>query len=83
MKHTTEIVKTEQASDEAVSVIIRCCADPKTDSALTVYGIAKLSADQMAKEIDLHHDRVAVKHEGMVAGKTRLSVVSMKKEHGA
>jgi predicted RNA-binding protein with PIN domain len=83
MKHTTEIVKTEQASDEAVSIIIRCCSDPKTDSALTVYGIAKLSADEMAKEIDKHHDRVAMKHAGMVAGKLRLSEVSKTKEHKA
>jgi len=81
--HTTEIVKTQQASDEAVSVTIRCCADPKTDSALTVYGVAKLSADQMAQEIDKHHDRVAAKHAGMLSGKQHLASVNKKKEHKA
>jgi hypothetical protein len=69
MSHTTKIVKTQQLSDEAVGITIRCCDNKLTDSTLTIYNVGKLSPEQLTKDIDMHHDRVAVKCAGMASGK--------------
>lgn len=85
MSHTTEIVgKPKQVSDEAIAVTIRCCGDPKSDSTLTIYGIGKITADELNAQIDAHHDRVAAKHHGMGTGKSLLSgIIAKTKTHEA
>jgi hypothetical protein len=80
-QHVTEVVKQEQHSDESVAVTIRCCDDPKTDSTLTIYGVAKHSAETIAEAIDKHHNKVAAKHQGMQAGKQHLLTVQKTKAH--
>jgi hypothetical protein len=83
MKHTTEIVNTKQCSDESIAITIRCCDDPQTDSVLTVYGVSKLSEKQLAADVNKHHDRVALKHDGMQSGKHLLgTVIAQTKNHG-
>jgi hypothetical protein len=80
--HTTEIVRTEQKSDEAIAVVIRCCNNPLTDSAHTLYGVAKMTPEQLGAAIDRHHDRVAAKCAGMSTGKNLLAnVVAKTKTH--
>jgi hypothetical protein len=84
MNHITEIIRTQQMSDEALAVTIRCCGDPKTDSVLTIYGVGKLSSEQMALDIDKWHNRVAAKCQGMATGKYLLGVMSSRsKTHEA
>jgi hypothetical protein len=78
MTHTTEIISTKQLSDEAVSVRVRCCGNPATDSVLTIYGIQKLSADQLTADINKHHDRVATKCQGMQSGRQLLNAMVAK-----
>jgi hypothetical protein len=83
MNHTTQIIRTEQLSDEALGITIRCCGDPLTDSALTIYGVGKLSSEQMANDIDKHHDRVAAKCAAMARGKYLVDAMGSKsKTHG-
>ena len=77
MKHTTKIVATKQESDEALSVRIRCCSNPKTDSVLTIYGVGKLSAEQLEADVDAHHNRVAQKCQEMTTGKGLLVGLAM------
>ena len=82
--HVTEIVKQKQESDEAVSVTIRCCSNPLTDSTVTIYGVHGMSTEQLAEQVDKHHDRVATKCEGMGAGKSLLAqLIKRTKTHGA
>jgi hypothetical protein len=82
--HTTEIIRQKQESDEAISVTIRCCGNPLTDSTLTIYGVHEQGGDQLAEHIEKHHDRVAAKCSGMGAGRLLLSSGSIKqtKQHG-
>jgi hypothetical protein len=83
MSHTTKIVKTQQLSDEAVAVTIRCCDNKLTDSVLTIYDVGKLSPEQLTKDIDKHHDRCAEKCASMASGKTLLDgLVKKTKTHG-
>jgi hypothetical protein len=67
--HTTRVVKTQQASDEAIAVTIRCCENPQTDSTVTIYGVANQTAAQIEAKVSKHHDAVAAKCAGMMAGK--------------
>jgi len=84
MSHTTEIVRKKQESDEAVSVTVRCCGNPKSDSTLTIYGIGKITADELSAQINAHHDRVASKCHGMETGKSLLdTIVQQTKTHEA
>lgn len=84
MNHVTEIISTQQVSDEAIAVKIRCCDNPLTDSVHTLYGVAKMSALQLEQIIDAHHNRVALKHQGMASGKHLLdTVISKTKIHEA
>ena len=76
--HITEIVKTEQVSDEGVAVTVRCCSNPKTDSTVTIYGVHNLSAEQLQEQVDKHHSRVASKCHGVGAGKSLLNTLSKK-----
>jgi hypothetical protein len=71
--HITEIVKQEQVSDEAIAVTVRCCSNPKTDSTFTIYGVHKLTLDQLNEAVDKHHSRVAAKCEGLSAGRDLLA----------
>ena len=81
--HVTEIVKQKQESDEAISVTIRCCCNPQTDSTLTIYGVHAKSEADIAAEVDKHHDRVASKCNGMAAGVSALAALIKKtKTHG-
>ena len=68
MSHITKIVETQQVSDGAISVRIRCCDNPKSDSTLTVY-IAGLSDEMVKSKIDKHHDKVAAACAAMAKGK--------------
>lgn len=80
--HTTQIVRTDQQSDEAVSVVIRCCNNPKTDSAVTIYGVAKMTHEQLEAQVSAHHDRVAAKCAGMATAQGHLAtLVTQKKDH--
>ena len=82
--HITEIVKTQQVSDEAVAVTVRCCSNPKTDSTVTIYGVPNLTPEQLQAHVDKHHSRVASKCHGMVNGKSILDTLSKKpKTHEA
>lgn len=82
--HITEIVKTQQESDEAISVTVRCCSNPKTDSTVTIYGVHRMSPEQLQEQVDKHHTRVASKCHGMGAGQSLLSTLSKKpKTHEA
>ena len=76
--HITEIVKTKQESDECISVTIRCCSNPKTDSTFTIYGVHAMSPETLQKQVDKHHSRVASKCHGMGAGHSLLSTLSKK-----
>ena len=71
--HKTEIVGSKQLSDDSLAFTIRCCGNPKTDSVLTIYGVAKMSADQLMQDVHKHHDRVAQKCQGMETGKKLLA----------
>ncbi len=83
MPHKTEVVNVKQLTDEAISIHIRCCDDPKSDSVLTVYGVANMTPEQMEAQVVAHHDRVAAKHQGMVSGKQHLeALVTRTKVHG-
>lgn len=82
MAHMTKIIKMEQVSDEAVTVTVRCCDDPHTDSVLTIYGIHNLSATKLDEYINKHHDNVAAKCKGMGLGKDLLSrAIAKTKKH--
>jgi hypothetical protein len=76
MAHKTEIISTRQVSDEAVAITIRCCGNSKTDSTLTIYGVGRLTSENLAADIDRHHDRVAAKCQGMASGKNLLNALS-------
>ena len=76
--HITEIVKTEQVSDEAIAVTVRCCSNPKSDSTVTIYGVHSKSPADIAAEVDKHHSRVASKCHGVGAGKSLLDTLSKK-----
>lgn len=82
MSHTTRVVEIKQISDEAITVRVRCCANPKTDSVLTIYGVAGQTKEQIEAQIDKHHDRVAGKCAGMATARTHLeSLATQVKEH--
>ena len=76
--HITEIVKTEQVSDEGVAVTIRCCNNPKTDSTVTIYGVHAMSPEKLQEQVDKHHSRVALKCHGTGTGKSLLDTLSKK-----
>lgn len=76
--HMTEVVKVKQESDEAISVTIRCCSNPLSDSTITVYGVHQLSPEQLQEHVDKHHSRVAGKCHGMGAGHSLLATLSKK-----
>jgi hypothetical protein len=67
--HTTRIVKTQQTSDEAIAVTIRCCENPQTDSTVTIYGVKDKTSAQIDEKVSKHHDLVAAKCAGMQAAK--------------
>ena len=75
MSHKTEVIKMQQVSDEALAVTIRCCGNKLTDSVLTLYD---MSAEQLAQDIDKHHDLTAKKHAGMESGKALLGTTIQK-----
>lgn len=80
--HTTEIIRQKQESDEAVSVTIRCCHNPLTDSTITIYGVHTLSPEQLAEAVDKHHDRVASKCHGMGVGQRLIiGLIGITKTH--
>jgi hypothetical protein len=82
MEHTTKIVRTQQMSDEALAITIRCCGNPKTDSVLTIYDVGKLSPSQLEADVDKHHDRVSQKCQAMNSGKALLvGLLSVSKTH--
>lgn len=82
MSHGTEIVREEQITDECIAVTIRCCGDSKTDATRTIYGVHLKSQDDIAAEIDQHHDSVAQKHAGMLAGRDHLkNLTNRVKQH--
>jgi len=84
MSHKTEIIRTQQLSDESLAVTIRCCGDPLTDNVWTIYNVGNLSEQTLAETIDKHHDRTAAKHAGMTSGKHLLdTVVKKTKNHEA
>jgi len=66
--HTTEIVETTQLNNECISVKIRCCGDSLTDEVVTIYRVHTLTPEQIQQQIDAHHDAVAQKHRGLLAG---------------
>jgi hypothetical protein len=81
--HTTEIVKTVQNTDEAISVTIRCCSNPKTDSVLTLYA-HNMSQAQIEAAVAAHHDKVAGKCTNMAKAKAHLvTLTTQKKTHEA
>jgi len=71
--HTTRVVRHEQKSDEAIAVTIRCCEDPNTDSAVTIYDVANMTQTQIEEQVSKHHDRVAAKCGGMQRAKQHLA----------
>lgn len=77
MSHKTEIIKAT-TTDEAIAITIRCCGDEKTDSSRTVYGIHKMTAEQLEVEVNNHHDLVAAKHEAMGKMKDALGSLNTK-----
>jgi hypothetical protein len=77
MAHKTEVIKAKE-TDSAIAITIRCCDDPQTDSALTVYGVHKITPEQLEIEVNNHHDRVAAKHEAMGKMKDALSKLNTK-----
>ncbi len=80
--HITQIVRTEQQSDEAIAVVIRCCDNPKTDSALTIYGAHKMTPEQINAYVDAHHDRIAAKCDAMNKANAHLATIAtQQKEH--
>jgi hypothetical protein len=82
--HVTQIIETKQVSDECLSVKIRCCENPKTDSVLSIYGIGTISEQDLLAKIDHHHDVVAAKCHGMAAGKLLITgLITKSKTHGA
>ena len=82
MSHITEIIKHEQPNDECISVTIRCCGDPKTDSTTTINAAHTLTLEQIEAKVEAHHDLVAVKHEGLAAGRKHLDGLKGKvKQH--
>lgn len=76
--HVTEIIKQEQASDEAIAVTIRCCSNPKTDSTITIYGVHGMSHEQIEEMVSKHHDRVASKCHGMGKATDHLQILATK-----
>lgn len=80
--HITKIVRTEQQSDEAIAVIVRCCDNPKTDSALTIYGAHKMTSKQIDDYVEKHHDRVCAKCDAMKKANAHLATIAtQRKEH--
>ena len=80
--HITEIVDQKQVSDEAVAVTVRCCCDPLTDSTVTIYGIHQMSPEELSRQVDFHHDRVAKKCHGMGNGKLLIkNLITKTKTH--
>lgn len=82
--HITQIVRQEQVSDECIAVTVRCCQNPKTDSTVTIYGIAAMDHAAVEAEVEKHHDRVAAKCDGMKKASDHLATLMTKtKQHGA
>lgn len=77
MAHKTEVIKANE-TDSAITITIRCCNEPKTDSVLAVYGIHKITPEQLEVEVNNHHDRVAAKHDAMGKMKDALSKLNTK-----
>jgi hypothetical protein len=82
MAHITTIISKRQVSDDAIAVTIRCCANAKTDSTVTIYGASTKTPAQINARIDKHHDDVAKKCAGMGNAKTLLDhAVQQSKTH--
>jgi len=58
MAHITTIISKRQVSDDAIAVTIRCCANAKTDSTVTIYGASTKTPAQINARIDKHHDHL-------------------------
>jgi hypothetical protein len=78
MAHKTEVVNAV-TTDEAITITIRCCDEPKSESSLTVYGIHKMTPEQLEVEVNNHHDRVAAKHHAM--GKMKDALANLNTKH--
>ena len=82
MAHTSIIVSKRQVADDAIAVTIRCCANAKTDSTTTIYGVSTKTPAQLFAKIEAHHNRVMRKCAGMNSAKTALDlVVQQSKTH--
>jgi len=91
MAHVTELIGDPvQATDESITIIIRCCGDKKTDSACNMI-LSKVDEngqhvmtppEEINQRVEEHHDRVRLKHEHMLAGQEHVkTIVKRKKVH--
>lgn len=62
MPHTPEIIHIEALTDGAVSVRVRCCGDPLTDSIHKQHFTAETDLADVRAKIETHKTRVADLH---------------------
>jgi hypothetical protein len=61
MSHSVRIVRREKPLSGLLSVTMRCCDDPKTDSTVTIHQLHR-SDDEILKQVEAHKAKVATLH---------------------
>jgi len=76
MAHQAKIVgEPTELSDGAISVRVRCCDDPDTDSVITIYGLHELSTDDVIRHVRDHQANVEIKHVAKQRGKAAITAL--------
>ncbi len=60
--HIAEAIRYRHVADGAVAVLARCCGDSSTDSWHSFYDVAKMSDEDITKEVQEHVQRKAEHH---------------------
>lgn len=61
MAHSSKIIRAGNPVSGLLSVTVRCCEDPKTDSVLTVH-LSNASDEEVQQAIDTHRKKVEQLH---------------------
>lgn len=75
MPHSSSIVNVHEAADGILSVTIRCCGDPKTDSVVSIHELAR-SEEEIDQDVAVHRSRVEKMHEAKGRVKAHLERIA-------
>jgi hypothetical protein len=60
--HSSQIIDVKELADGALSIMVRCCNDPKTDSTLTIYNLHQIDTAEIQRQANGHKSNVEQKH---------------------